>query len=54
MTTDDNMNLAIRNILGLCKTINKYSHRLTLEDLMQDPRSSEIPDLGLETVSVSG
>ncbi|MCQ2275906.1 MAG: hypothetical protein MJZ87_03020 [Bacteroidales bacterium] len=50
MTTDDNMNLAIRNILGLCKTINKYSHRLTLEDLMQDPRSSEIPDLGLETV----
>ena len=40
----------IRHILGLCKTINKYAHRLTLEDLQNDPRCQEIPDLSLDTV----
>lgn len=40
----------IRNILGLCKTIDKYAHNLTLEDLQNDPRRDEIPDLSLETV----
>lgn len=40
----------IRNILGLCKTINKYAHRLTIKDLQDDPRNHEIPDLSLETV----
>jgi len=40
----------IRNILGLCKTLNKYAHNLTLEDLHNDPRRDEIPNLSLETV----
>lgn len=40
----------IRHILGLCKTINKYAHRLTLEDLQNDPRCQEILDLSLDTV----
>lgn len=34
------MNTEIRNVLGLCKIRNKYAHRLTLEDLRQDPRNT--------------
>lgn len=40
----------IRNILGLCKTLNKFAHRLTEEDLQNDPRQEEIPGLNLNTV----
>lgn len=50
MIMDTNTNLAIRNILGLCKTINKYAHRLTIDDLLQDKLCSGMPDLSLETV----
>lgn len=39
-----------RAILGLCKKINKYAHKLTLEDLQNDKRCSMIPNLSLETV----
>lgn len=40
----------IRNILGLCKTLNKYAHNLTLEDLRNDPRRTETASYSLETV----
>lgn len=39
-----------RAIIGLCKKINKYAHKLTLEDLQNDKRCSMIPNLSLETV----
>ncbi len=44
------MDIEIRNILGLCKTINKYAHNLTEDDLLQDPRHQETPRLNLEQV----
>lgn len=44
------INTEIRNILGLCKTINKYAHNLTEEDLRSDPRSGETPNFSLDTV----
>ena len=37
-------------ILGLCKILNRYAHKLTLEDLKNDPRCAMIPDLSLEVV----
>lgn len=37
-------------IIGLCKKINKYAHKLTLEDLQNDKRCSMIPNLSLDTV----
>ena len=37
-------------ILGLCKKINKYAHKLTLEDLQNDKCCRMIPNLSLETV----
>ena len=37
-------------ILGLCKTLNRYAHKLTLEDLQNDPRCAKIPNLSLERV----
>ena len=37
-------------ILGLCKILNCYAHKLTLEDLKNDPRCAMIPDLSLEVV----
>ena len=37
-------------ILGLCKTLNRYAHKLTLEDLQNDPRCAKIPHLSLDTV----
>ena len=39
-----------RAVFDLCQRINKYAHRLTLEDLRQDPYCSMIPDLGIGTV----
>ena len=39
-----------RAIIGLCKKLNKYAHRLTLEDLQNDERCRIIPNLSLETV----
>lgn len=39
-----------RAVLGLCKTIERYAHKLTLEDLQNDPRCSLIPHLSLGTV----
>ena len=37
-------------ILGLCKILDRYAHRLTLEDLQNDPRCAKIPNLSLDTV----
>jgi len=39
-----------RAIIGLCKKLNKYAHRLTLEDLLNDERCRRIPDVSLDTV----
>lgn len=39
-----------RAIIGLCKKINKYAHKLTLEDLQNDKRCRMIPNLSLDTV----
>ena len=36
-------------ILGLCKILDRYAHKLTLEDLQKDPRCARIPDLSLDT-----
>lgn len=41
-----------RAVLGLCKTLNRYAHKLTLEDLQNDPRCAKIPDLSLDTVQL--
>ena len=37
-------------VLGLCKILDRYAHKLTLEDLQNDPRCSKIPNLSLERV----
>ena len=37
-------------VLGLCKILDRYAHKLTLKDLQEDPRCSRIPDLSLERV----
>ena len=37
-------------VLGLCKILDRYAHKLTLEDLKNDPRCARIPDLSLERV----
>ena len=39
-----------RAVLGLCKVLNRYAHRLTLEDLKNDERCARIPDLSLDVV----
>ncbi len=39
-----------RAVLGLCKTLTRYAHKLTLEDLQNDPRCAKIPNLSLDTV----
>lgn len=39
-----------RAVLGLCKVLNHYAHRLTLEDLQNDSRCAKIPDLNLDVV----
>lgn len=37
-------------VLGLCKVLDRYAHKLTLEDLQNDTRCSRIPDLSLDRV----
>ena len=37
-------------VLGLCKILDRYAHKLTLDDLKNDPRCARIPDLSLERV----
>ena len=37
-------------VLGLCKILNRYAHKLTLEDLQNDPRCAKIPNLSLDRV----
>ena len=37
-------------ILGLCKILDRYAHKLTLDDLLNDPRCAKIPNLSLDTV----
>ena len=39
-----------RAVLGLCKILDHYAHKLTLDDLKNDPRCAKIPDLSLERV----
>lgn len=39
-----------RAVLGLCKVLNRYAHRLTFEDLKNDERCARIPDLSLDVV----
>lgn len=39
-----------RAIIGLCKKLNRYAHKLTLEDLQNDRRCCMIPNLSLDTV----
>ena len=39
-----------RAVLGLCKVLNRYAHRLTLDDLKNDERCARIPDLSLDVV----
>ena len=34
-------------ILGLCKILDRYAHKLTLDDLLNDPRCAKIPNLSL-------
>ena len=37
-------------VLGLCKILNCYAHKLRLEDLQNDPICARIPNLSLDTV----
>lgn len=37
-----------RAVLGLCKILDRYAHKLTLEDLQNDPRCGKIPNLSLD------
>ena len=37
-------------VIGLCKVLNHYAHKLTLEDLQNDPRCAKIPNLSLDVV----
>ena len=39
-----------RAVIGLCKILNRYAHKLTLDDLRNDPRCARIPDLSLDRV----
>lgn len=39
-----------RSVLELCKKLQKYGHRITLEDLKDDKYTSQIPDLNENTV----
>ena len=47
---DWNFEKTERAVLGLCKTLNRYAHKLTLEDLQNDPRCAKIPNLSLDKV----
>ena len=37
-------------VIGLCKILDRYAHKLTLDDLQNDPRCAKIPNLSLNTV----
>jgi len=37
-------------VLGLCKILDRYAHKLTLDDLENDSRCAKIPNLGLNVV----
>jgi len=37
-------------VIGLCKVLDRYAHKLTLEDLQNDARCSKIPNLSLDRV----
>ena len=37
-------------VLGLCKILDRYAHKLTLEELQNDPRCAKIPNLSLDSV----
>ncbi len=39
-----------RAVIGLCKVLDRYAHKLTLEDLQNDLRCSRIPNLSLDRV----
>ena len=39
-----------RAVIGLCKILDRYAHKLTLEDLQNDSRCAKIPDLSLNVV----
>lgn len=39
-----------KSIIDLCQKLNKYGHHLTLEDLKNDPYTSQIPNISLNTV----
>ena len=39
-----------RAVIGLCKILDRYAHKLTLEDLQEDSRCSKIPNLSLDRV----
>ena len=40
----------VHAVLGLCKILDRYAHKLTLDDLRADPRCSQIPNLSLDIV----
>ena len=42
-----------RSIIGLCKVLDRYAHKLTLEDLQNDLRCQRIPDLSLDTCQMN-
>lgn len=39
-----------RAVIGLCKVLDRYAHKLTMEDLQNDARCSKIPNLSLDRV----
>ncbi|MCQ2317875.1 MAG: hypothetical protein MJZ90_02995 [Bacteroidales bacterium] len=49
-TGEWNFEKTVRAVIGLCKKLNKYAHRLTIDDLHNDPRCSMIPNLSTDTV----
>lgn len=49
-TGEWNFEKTLRAVIGLCKKLNKYAHRLTIDDLRNDPRCSMIPNLSTDTV----
>ncbi|MBC8346591.1 MAG: PIG-L family deacetylase [Candidatus Marinimicrobia bacterium] len=45
--TDKKTEIAVVN---LCKSLNKFGHRLTVDDLKEDPASSLIPEIDRQTI----
>jgi len=39
-----------KSIIDLCQKLNKYGHHLTIDDLKNDPYTSQIPNLNEDTV----